>query len=142
MGTFFTRERFGTPQVFAGCLLLAFLAQCAWLIAHQQPGLIFPQELARVQEGSAQWHGQGIAGTPTSLVDPAQGARIRGSAYDQDHSPLWYLIESSPVALFPVPPDSSAWLWLTRGPYVLFGILLGASLSAELKPAERARLIE
>jgi len=128
MGTFFTRERFGTPQVLAGCLLLAFLAQCAWLIAHQQPTLIFPQELARVQEGWAQWHGKGIAGTPAGPVDPAQGARMRGSPYDPDHSPLWYLIESAPVALFNVAPDSPAWLWLTRAPYVLFGILLGASL--------------
>ncbi len=128
MDKFFTRERFGPPQVFAGCLLLAFLAQCAWLIAHQQSGLIFPQELARVQEGWAQWHGQGVAGTPTGLVDPVQGARMRGSPYDQDHSPLWYLIESLPVAPFHVAPDSPAWLWLTRGPYVLFGVLLGASL--------------
>jgi hypothetical protein len=128
MGTFFTRERFGTPQVLAGCLLLAFLTQCAWLIAHQRPGLIPPQELTRVQEGWAQWHGQGIAGTPTSLVDPGNDARMHGSPYDQDHSPLWYLIESAPVALFHVAPDSPAWLWLTRGPYVLFGILLGASL--------------
>jgi len=128
MGKFFTAERFGTSQLLAGCLLLAFVAQCAWLIAHQQPGLIFPQELSRVQEGWAQWRGHGVAGTPTGLVNPGAAVRLRGSPYDQDHSPLWYLIESAPLAMFNIAPDSSSWLWLTRAPYVLFGTLLGASL--------------
>ena len=32
MVRFFTRERFGRPQVLAGCLLLVFLAQCLWLV--------------------------------------------------------------------------------------------------------------
>ena len=128
MGTLFTRERFGRPQILAGCLLLAFLAQCAWLIAHQQPGVVASEEIARVQEGWAQWHGQGIAGTPTGLVNPADAASMGGSLYDRDHSPLWYLIESAPVAVFQVAPDSRAWLWLTRAPYILLGVLLGASL--------------
>src|SRR6266567_4172077 len=39
MGRFFTRERFGRPQVLAGTLLLIFLAQCAWLV--NTPYLIF-----------------------------------------------------------------------------------------------------
>ncbi len=128
MGTFFTRERFGTPQILAGCMLLAFLGQCAWLIAHEQSGVVAAEELSRVQEGWAQWHGQGIAGTPTGLVNPADAAGMGASPYDPDHSPLWYLIESAPVALFHVAADSRAWLWLTRMPYVLLGTLLGASL--------------
>jgi hypothetical protein len=128
MGTLFTRERFGRPQILAGCLLLAFLGQCAWLIAHEQPGLVSSRELARVQEGWAQWHGQGVAGTPTGLVNPADAASMGGALYDPEHSPLWYLIESAPVALLRVAPDSRAWLWLTRAPYALLGALLGASL--------------
>jgi hypothetical protein len=128
MGMFFTRERFGMPQVLAGCLLLVFVAQCVWLIAHQPVGVIAPEELARVQEGWAQWYGRGVAGTPTGLVSATEGLRMRGSQYDPDHSPLWYLIESAPVALFGVAPDSRAWLWLTRLPFVFIGTLLGASL--------------
>jgi hypothetical protein len=128
MGTFFTRERFGTPQILAGALLLIFIAQCIWLLAHQHAGIVAPEELARVQEGWAQWHGHGIAGTPTGLVVPDESMRLRGSPYDSAHSPLWYLIESAPVALFSVAPESRAWLWLTRIPFVFIGTLLGASL--------------
>ncbi len=128
MGTFFTRERFGAPQIVAGSLLLIFLAQCCWLIAHQHAGVLDPEAIARVQEGWAQWHGHGIAGTPTGLVNPGTSFRMRGTPYDPDHSPLWYLVESAPVALFNVAPDSRAWLWLTRAPFVLIGALLGASL--------------
>ena len=128
MGTFFSRERFGAPQILAGLLLLIFVAQCAWLIDHQHAGLLEGEELARVQEGWAQWHGQGVAGTPTGLVNPDAGIRMRGAPYDPDHSPLWYLIESAPVALFNVAPDSRVWLWLTRSPFVVIGALLGASL--------------
>ena len=128
MGTFFTRERFGAPQVLAGVLLLIFVAQCAWLIAHQQPGTIDPEDISRVQEGWSQWHGHGVAGTPTGLVNPNTSIHMRGSPYDPDHSPLWYLIESAPIAVFNVAPDARAWLWLTRAPFVFIGVLLGASL--------------
>lgn len=128
MGTFFTRERFGAPQILAGILLLIFVAQCCWLIAHQRVGIIVPEDIARVQEGWSQWHGHGVAGTPTGLVNPEAGIRMRGAPYDSDHSPLWYLIESAPVAPFNVAPDSHAWLWLTRAPFVIIGALLGASL--------------
>lgn len=128
MSKFFTRERFGTPQLLAGFLLLAFLIQCVWLISHQQPGLVFPDELSRVHEGVGQWQGHGVAGTETALLTSADDVRMRGPAYDTDHSPLWYLIEAAPVALFRVSPDSAAWVWLTRAPFLVLGILLGASL--------------
>jgi hypothetical protein len=114
--------------MLAGCLLLAFLAQCAWLIAHRPPGAISPEELARVEEGRQQWHGHGIAGTPAGLLNPDDSIRMRGAPYDPDHPPLWYLIESAPVALVHVDPDRAVWLWLTRAPYVFIGALLGASL--------------
>jgi hypothetical protein len=126
MVRFFSRERFGRPQMFAGLLLLAFIGECVWLVAHQPPAAIAPDELARVQEGLAQWQGHAIAGTPAA--SGTQWIRIRGDAYDPHHSPLWYLIGSAPVALFGVTPDLRAWVWLTRIPYVLFGTLLGASV--------------
>ena len=128
MGAFFTRERFGTPQIFAGLLLLVFVAQCVWLISYQVPGYVSPDDLARVEEGVAQWRGHGLAVTSSTNQSTQQRMRMRGTVGDPQHSPLWYLVESAPVALFRVSPDSEAWVWLTRAPYVLFGALLGASL--------------
>jgi hypothetical protein len=127
MAQFFSRERFGRPQVLAGLMLLVFVAECAWLIAHTAPNLIGPEDLVRVQEGLEQWHGHGVAGTP-SIPHDAQFGLGRGSEYDPDHSPLWYLIGSTPVALLSVNPISALGVWLTRSPYVLIGVLLGASV--------------
>lgn len=128
MGAFFTRERFGTPQVLAGCLLLAFVVQCGWLVAHQTSAGASPEDLARVREGRAQWRGHGIAGTPTGLAGTDDNIRMRPVSYDPDHSPLWYLIGAAPLALFHSRGDSAAWFALTRAPYVLIGALLGASV--------------
>ena len=47
MGNFFTRERFGKPQILAALMLLVFLAECGWLIAHEAPGPISAQEYSR-----------------------------------------------------------------------------------------------
>jgi hypothetical protein len=118
MGTFFNRERFGNAQIAAGFLLLIFIAECAWVIAHEVPGTASLDEYARIEAGIAQWHGLGVAGTP------ATGA----AAFDRSHSPLWYLTASAPVAFFHIPPDSLLWIWFTRAPYVLFGTMLGGSL--------------
>jgi hypothetical protein len=130
VGTFFSRDRFGKPQIFAGLLLLVFVAECCWLVAHQPPAAISADEFARVEEGIAQWQGHGIAGTSlASRNDPSLGwVQTQNDPYDQDHSPLWYLIGSAPVALFGVTPNSQVWVWLTRLPYILFGTLLGASV--------------
>lgn len=125
MSGILNRERFGAPQVLAGVLLLMFLGECCWLIAHQP--VTTPEDVARVREGVAQWHGKGIAGTPSGAGFLGE-VRERGSAFDQNHSPLWYLIEALPVAVLAVQVESVAWIWLTRLPYVLCGALLGASL--------------
>src|SRR6266542_217851 len=118
MGTFFNRERFGSAQIAAGFLLLIFIAECGWVIAHEMPGAASLDEYARIEAGIAQWHGLGVAGTP------AGGA----PAFDRSHSPLWYLIASAPVAFFQISPDSRLWICLTRAPYVFFGVMLGGSL--------------
>ena len=128
MSGFFTRERFGKPQFLAGLLLLVFLAECGWLIAHENPSVVSPEEFARIEEGMLQWQSKAIAGTSGVSPTAADVVRMRGNAYDPDHSPLWYLIESAPLALLHTTPDSRAWLWNTRAPYVLVGLLLGASL--------------
>ena len=125
MSGFFTRERFGRPQILAGLMLLVFLGECAWLVAHEPEGALPAREAARVREGTAQWQGGGIAGTPAAGMDEI---RLRGEAYDGEHSPLWYLLGSASVAALGVRENSGAWIWLTHAPYLLFGALLGASV--------------
>lgn len=127
MAAFLSRERFGKPQVLAGLLLLVFVAECAWLVAHSAPNLVSPDEFVRVQQGIEQWHGHGIAGTP-SLQPAGSPELLPQSEYDPNHSPLWYLTGAAPVAVFGVSPVSRLWVWLTRAPYILFGVLLGASV--------------
>lgn len=126
MAKVFSRERFGKPQILAGLLLLVFLAQCLWLIAHISPGAVSTEEFARVQDGLAQWHSIRIAQIATALrgrigLNP-------NLAYDPVHSPLWYLIESAPLALFGVDLTSALGIWFSRAPYVFIGAMLGASL--------------
>lgn len=127
MSGIFSSQRFGKPQVIAAAFLLVFLGECAWLVAHEYPNSTGQDELARIAEGLAQWHGLGIAGTPTIRM-PLGSAAIAGDLYDSHHSPLWSLIAAAPLAIFHVPTDSLPWLWLTRAPYIVFGILLGASV--------------
>jgi len=141
MGKFFTHERFGRPQVLAGLFLLVFLAQGIWLV-HQElrTGQVDADELFRIQEGLRQWrHGPArvwwVAGTnmkaremmhiylPTGLWE--------NDGWDQDHSPLWYLVASAPLLAWPRPLDADSfhhWGWLARAPYLMFGAVLGASL--------------
>lgn len=136
MGKFFTRERFGQPQFLAGLLLLIFLGQCLWLLVKgTQPLDVSSAEIFRVQEGLRQWQGGGVAGTPSQERLEAASSpppQIEGNdGYDPDHSPLWYLLASAALVQWHGPNESNAmqyWAWLARLPYVIFGVLLGASL--------------
>src|SRR5215469_2911998 len=130
MAKLLSRERVGTPQFVAGLLLLIFVVQCLWLIAHESSsrGLIEDNDLDRIAEGVAQWRGHYIAGTPTVPNLPSELAQTRVAHFDSHHSPVWYLVGSLPLAVFDASPDTMYWIWLTRAPYVLFGTLLGASL--------------
>lgn len=122
-----SRERVGWPQIFAGVLLLAFIGQCVWLVAHIPPGAVSSEDFVRVQEGLSQWQGNGIAGTRTGGSAEHAIPTMRNE-YDPQHSPLWYLIESAPLALFRVALISAPGVWLSRIPYIFIGTLLGASL--------------
>lgn len=133
-------DAFRGPQFAAVTLLLAYLLQCIWLIhvqAHQ--GLIPDSDQSlRVYQGLNQWKAGVIAGTPESLrAEAATGLpsaarsghlRVR-DGYDQDRSPLYYLVASAPLLLR---PDS--WLpvslqpLLLASPYLFFGVMLGGSL--------------
>ena len=132
MSRIFTRERFGRPQILAGLMLLGFLAECGWLVAHQRPMNPADAELARIAEGVAQWRGRAIAGTPAAASTVHFGhAEIMVNAagrFDPKHSPLWYLIGAAPVAWTGVSEESLLLVWLTRLPYMLIGALLGASV--------------
>ena len=136
MGKFFVRERFGQPQVLAGSLLLIFVGQCLWLLARGTSPLdVDSAQLFRVEEGVRQWQGNGIAGTPApERLEAASGppAEIEeNQGYDPYHTPLWYLVASAAFARSPDPSTIRSvryWGWLARLPYIVCGLLLGASL--------------
>ncbi|HEV8048433.1 MAG TPA: hypothetical protein VGP35_11915 [Terriglobales bacterium] len=136
MGKFLTRERFGRPQILAGFLLLAFLAQCGWLLVRgTQPAEIDSSELFRVVEGLEQWTGQSIAGTPSvermEAGTPTPPDIDHNGGYDANHSPLWYLLASLPLVGWTGTAEAGSihyWGWMARVPYLIFGVLLGASL--------------
>src|SRR5256885_11177261 len=101
MTPFFTRERFGRPQVLAGVLLVAFMAQCAWLVRRRvQQGQVQPNDLFRIERGLQYWNkrniqtvreGHDLEGSQAYLTT------ISDRPYDADHSPLWYLTASAPL---------------------------------------------
>jgi len=134
MTRFFTRERFGRPQFLAGLLLLVFVAQAAWLVHSElrtsdSPGA---SEQVRIAAGWRQLHGFDIAGAPyPNLPDPLSFEVSQDGGFDTQHSPLLSLVSAAlPSALpqrLPV-PESSAWRWLARIPFLAFGMFLGASL--------------
>jgi hypothetical protein len=136
MGKFLTRERFGQPQVLAGFLLLGFLAQCGWLLARgTQPLEMDSSHIFRAVEGLQQWSGESVAGTPSveriNTGTPTPPAVANNEGYDPDHSPLWYLLASVPLLGWTGASDAGSfqyWGWLARAPYLVFGVLLGASL--------------
>src|SRR6202161_2918695 len=136
MSQFLTRERFGRPQVLAGFLLLGFLAQCGWLLVRgTEPAEIESSQLFRVVEGLQQWSGDSVAGTPSvermEAGTPTPPEIEQNDGYDPNHSPLWYLLASVPLLGWTGTAESGSfhyWGWLARVPYLIFGVLLGASL--------------
>jgi hypothetical protein len=124
MGGFFTRERFGRPQFLAGLLLLGFLAQCIWLVHREaQRRALDGQELMRLQAGLRYW------GKPASGGGTLPDTEIHNP--HASHSRMWYLIASAPLALWPGDlrlEEPAKMICLLRAPFLLFGILLGASV--------------
>jgi hypothetical protein len=133
-------DTYRAPQFIAAGLLLAYLLQCVWLVRAQVlHGAIPDSDRAlRTYQGLEQWNGGGIAGTPESLRSetitglPSGGRaghlRVR-DGYDEDRSPLYYLVAAAPLLLRP-----GAWLpgslqpLVAVSPYLFFGLMLGASL--------------
>ena len=141
MTRFFTRERFGRPQFLAGTLLLAFLAQAAWLV-HSELHLVelrasdgpSASEQVRIAAGWRQLHGGGIAGAP--YPDPPGTLPVEISqdsdGFDTEHSPLLSLVTAAPLLAWPqrlLDSESSPHpRWLPRIPFLSCGVFLGASL--------------
>lgn len=140
MVRFFSRERFGRPQVLAACLLLVFLAQCLWLVGKGgRPGTVDLAEIYRLQLGITLWNNRGVPEVHVLVAPPAseksenEDSRptLKSRGYDPHHSPLWYLIAAAPLWLRPVslqPENIRALHWSAALPYLMFGLLLGASL--------------
>jgi hypothetical protein len=135
MDSYFMHERFRRPKLLAGLLLLAFLAQAAWLVHVELSAGNEPDspEAARIREGWKQWHGRGIAGAPflDSGDAPVLEAFGETNRFDAEHSPLLYLASAAPLLAWPHPIDSESsakWRWLPRLPFLACGVFLGASL--------------
>jgi len=137
---FFHSDAFRAPQFAAAALLLVYLMQCVWLVRVQTLHALLPDsdQALRIYEGLEQWKGGPIAGTPQSLrSEAATGLPSAGRAghlrvrdgYDQDRSPLYYLVAAAPFLL-----RSGSWLpeslrpLLAATPNLFFGAILGASL--------------
>lgn len=135
MEKFFTRERFGKPQVLALGLLLVFLLQCIWLI-QRSVSRINAEEAFRISQGVSQWRHGRIAGTPpgnrTAADSPTAASWfLTDDGFDPYHSPLWYLSTSAGILAWPLPLSLESivyWGWLARLPNLVFALLLGASL--------------
>jgi hypothetical protein len=137
---FLHSDAFRAPQYIAAALLLVYLLQCLWLVRVQTVRTSVPDsdQALRIYQGLAQWKGGPIAGTPGALRSealtgmPSAGRsghlRVR-DGYDQDRSPLYYLVAAAPVLLL-----SGSWLpewfgpFVAASPYLFFGVMLGASL--------------
>ena len=129
------------PQFIAAALLLVYLLECAWLVLIEtRQGLLPDSNHALcIDQGFEQWKGGAIAGTPQSLrSEAATGVPSAGRAdhlrlrdgYDQDRSPLYYLIAAAPLLVRPavLPTNSQiGQLWIAT-PYLFFGVMLGGSL--------------
>jgi hypothetical protein len=133
-------DAFRVPQFAAAALLLMYLLQCAWLVRVQAMNGSLPDsdQALRMYQGLEQWQGVGIAGTPESLrAEAATGVpsaarsghlRVR-DGYDQDRSPLYYLIAAVPLLVPLSTKQPEVFVpFLAAAPQMFFGVMLGASL--------------
>jgi len=137
---FLHSDAFRAPQFAAAALLLVYLLQCVWLVRVQTLHALLPDtdQALRIYQGLEQWNSGAIAGAPESLrSEAATGVPSAGRAghlsvrdgYDQDRSPLYYLVAAAPLLLRPGSwlPESLQPL-LAATPYLFFGVMLGGSL--------------
>jgi hypothetical protein len=137
---FLHSDAFRAPQFAATALLFVYLLQCVWLVRVQSQHVLTPDsdQALRIYQGLEQWKKGVIAGTPESLrseaiigvPSAARAGHLRErDGYDEDRSPLYYLVAAAPLLLRPGSwlPDSLGPL-VVATPYLFFGVMLGASL--------------
>jgi hypothetical protein len=132
MSKFFTRERFGRPQFLAALLLLIFLLQCAFLTSRASRFPNADPSENRILGGLQLWQGR----VGHTSYEPAQDGvnpaadELNISRRDPYRSPMYYLVAAAPFAVWPgtIPAVSPVWSFLSRAPFIGFGILLGGSL--------------
>lgn len=110
----------GKPQMIAGLLLLAFLAQCLWF-ALKSP--LRAMELAQIQQGQKLFQeGAFSAEAARSPVIPVLAAApLLGSGITMD-------LGSETRATQSFYPHPLSWRWRARLPFIAIGLFLGASL--------------
>ena len=141
MRRFLQFEWVGKPQFVAAALLLVYLAQCLWLVRIESRNESRPpsDQALRVYDGLQQWRGGVVAGTPealrseaaTGLPSAARSGHLRArDGFDEDRSPLYYLIAAAPFVLRLASRTAGSPLWhiLAALPYLFFGVMLGGSL--------------
>ena len=109
MSPFLTRERFGSAQFIAGIILLAFLGQCVWFSSRVP---LSDREVAFVLQGQREW-------------------RLGEISFHDQVSPMTGLLASLPLlGSHPGSGDTlpPSWHWLARLPFMLIGMLFGASI--------------
>jgi hypothetical protein len=121
-------------------MLLVYLLQCVYLVRVEtlHDSARDSDSALRIYLGLQQWRGGAIAGTPESMrSEAATGVPSTGRSghlrvrdgYDQDRSPLYYLIAAAPFVVHVGPLTSeSLQPLLAASPYLFFGVMLGASL--------------
>src|SRR3981189_2906061 len=141
MRQFFQTATIGRPQFLAAALLWCDLLQCLWLVGVQARSSAGPDsdQALRIYLGLQQWKGGAVAGTPDSWrSEAATGVASAGRSghlrvrdgYDEDRSPLYYLIAGAPFLTRPASWTAGQPLWhlLAAAPYLFFGVMLGGSL--------------
>src|SRR5258707_13185369 len=134
---FLQSDAFRAPQFAAAALLLVYLLQCVWLVRAQTLHASLPDsnQALRMYQGLEQWKGGAIAGSPESLrAEAATGVPSAGRAghlrvrdgYDQDHSPLYYLVAAIPLLLrFGMRLRGPCGPFAAAAPQIFFVVMLG-----------------
>ena len=105
----------GTPQIFAGLLLLLFLSECLW-IALRTP--LRANEIAQIQQGQYRFAQRADVAEGRSVLAPMlAAAAVAGEGPN--------LAADAQLTFHPYP---RSWRWRARLPFILTGVLLGSSL--------------
>ena len=107
----------GTPQIFAGLLLLVFFGECLW-IALRTP--MRANELAQIQQGQLWLTGRAAEDARSVFVPALAAVSVIGGPNLSE--------TASPNGLIFLPLAPRSWRWRARLPFMLVGVLLGSSL--------------